>query len=185
MRKIFIRFSVAIVTFVSGVVLTGVFGSVSFSVASLEPVEINDVTVQLNETKQALTFKSKCGIACGNDVTYTCFEAHDGAIIGSTLIYGMRSETSVFKRFQREIRKADRIIENGPYLDYWKRKLGERAIIEKNSNFLIIKYSKNSSKYDNSYHMLIREAPSRQHAIEFDDQEESLSRSFYVNRLKP
>lgn len=186
MKKYIFRFGIALFTFGIGVGLVSFCFFNFFSYNPLTENEINKNLVQVQQTNQ-----NRAIIACGMDsfgesVSHTLSTLPDGTELNSTLITSLKSEKSARKRFIHEMKTATRIIEVSPYLDYWKRPLGEKAFVESGGKVIIIKYWKNPSYINkNGYYMKIVETLSLQHARTIDEEQESLERSVIINKLNP
>jgi hypothetical protein len=196
MKKYLSRFGIALLTFGIGVILVSSWFINFFLYKPLGIDEAKIASIQLQKNKenkenQTLSFQQTGSIACGwdsfkNQASWTSYTASDGMQIYSELIYDLKSEKSARKRFNQEIKKAAKILEISPYLDYWKRQMGEKAIVESDGKFSMIKYFKVSSEYSGeTFSVTVLESSSLKHLTIFDEQRESLARSFIVNKLKP
>ncbi len=188
MKKYFFRFAIALLAFSIG--LASSRGIDFFLYKFLLGPEIKEDLVQVQQPKENQEIKFQ-GTACGTDsfgnsFTNSFFVLPDGTTLSSMLITRLKSEKSARKRFNHELKTATRIIEVVPYLDYWKRKLGEKAFVESGGKVIIIKYWKNpSSINENEHYMSIIENQSLQEARNTDEEAESFERSLIVNKLKP
>jgi len=191
MKKNLFYFSVAATTFVIGIIFFGLWLNNFFLPKSPEPNETNKNLIQveqIKETKQ-LSIDSNPGvIACGRDsfgnaASFSSYTTSDGTTVKSTLVYGLKSEEKARKRLRQEIKNAVKIIELSPYLNYWQRKIGEKAIAKFNDRFVLVKYQKEVSEYSEGFQVSIIETSTLQQAIDIDKEQESFANSLIVNKL--
>lgn len=133
----------------------------------------------------ALTFGGKGDVACGFDAdgtpaSWTSYNASDGTIIDSTLLL-FDTDSKARKKFKALKSSTSRIVEEGPYFNYWKVRIGERLLFEKNKEFTLVTYVQGEKSFD----VTILTSSSLDHLREFDKQLESLRTSAEVNQLNP
>lgn len=188
MKKYLLRLGLAAITFSIGACAASTW-LIDFFYNPVESDEIREILFPYKKPQrnfppkedQSFTFTHTGGIACGfdffgNRTSQTSYTASDGTVISSTSIY-LKSEKSALKRFQQFQKKAEKIIETAPYLDYWKRKIGEKVIIENEGEVSLITLSGSS--------LTILTSNSLIHVKTFNEQQESLERSLVINKLKP
>ena len=190
MKKYFFRFGIALLTFGIGNSLLSPLPINLFLYKPFAEDKIKKDSVEQilqAELSRSLTFEQTHGMSCGNHPSSKLiYKASDGAEILSTSIHNLKSEKQARKKFQQYIKNASKIIEVSPYLDYWKRKLGEKAVIESGGKVLIIKYyPKDSPSLKENFYITILETPTLRHVLAFEEQEESFYRSLIINKLKP
>ena len=191
MSKNIFYFSVAATTFIIGIIFCGLWLNDLFLPRSPEPNETNKNLIQveqIKETKQLSKNSNPGVIACGRDpfgnaASFSSYTTSDGTTVKSTLVYGLKSEEKARKRLRQEIKNAVKIIELSPYLNYWQRKIGEKAIAKFNDRFVLVKYQKEASEYGESFQVSIIETSTLQQAVEIDKERESFANSLLINKL--
>lgn len=186
MRKYFQRFAILILTFLIGVGITSYFYSTLYEALP----DSNEPALQLQgEEKhkvQKLTFQSGPIIDPAYPVQWwpTDFIASDGEGI-SCRSRNVKSEKSALTIFEREIKNTGKVLEIFPYLDYWNKKVGEKAFVESGGKVYIIEYYEIWWETEESYDLEVIETPSLRHALAFEDWKESSERGLVTRQLKP
>lgn len=191
MKKNIFYFSVAATTFAIGIIFFGLWLNNFFLPESLEMNETNENLIkveQIKDSKQSQTDSKPGIIACGRDsfgnaASFSSYTTSDGTKLSSTLVYGLKSEHKAKKRLGQAIKNAVKIIELSPNLDYWQRKIGEKAIAQFNDRFVLVKYKKEVSKYSEDFQVSIIETSTLQQAIDIDKEQQSFANSLIVNKL--
>jgi len=191
-KKNIFYFSVAATTFIIGIIFFGLWLNNFFLPKTLEANETNKNLIQVEQIKDSkeLPLDSNPGvIACGRDsfgnpASFSSYTTSDGTAVNSTLVHGLKSEKKARKRLRQAIKNAVKIIELSPYVDYWQRKIGEKAIAQFNDRFVLVKYKKEVSKYSEDFQVSIIETSTLQQAIDIDKEQESFANSLIVNKLK-
>jgi len=189
MRRRLLHIAFGISTFVVG----SLFALITLSglesvLPSSDAVAIVDVENEKEVEGESLTFEDFGGIACGFDgktpASWTSVRASDGVVIRSTLLL-FESESAAEKKFKKFASAADRVLESGPYTNYWNVKIGERLLVQKGSEFTLVTYSSFKDSSTTTFNLRVLSAKSLDHLREFDRQGESLRRGFQINRLNP
>ncbi len=191
MKKNIFYFSVAATTFVIGIIFFGLWLNSFFLPKLPEINETNKNFIQVEQIKgsKQLSIDFNRGvIACGRDAfgnaaSFSSYTTSGGTTVNSTLVYGLKSEKKARKRLRQEVKNAVKVIELSPYLDYWQRKIGEKAIAQFNDRFVLVKYKKETSEYSEDFQVSIIETSTLQQAIDIDKEQESFANSLIVNKL--
>ena len=191
MKKNIFYFLVATTTFVIGIIFFGLWLNNFFLPKLPETDETNKKLIQveqIKDSKQLSIDSNPSIIACGRDsfgnaASFSSYTTSDGTTVKSTLVYGLKSEEKARKRLRQEIKNAVKIIELSPYLNYWKRKIGEKAIAKFNDRFVLVKYHKEVSEYREGFQVSIIETSTLQQAIDIDKEQEYFANNLIVNKL--
>ncbi len=81
------------------------------------------------------------------------------------------------------IKNAVKVIELSPNLDYWQRKIGEKAIAQLKDGFVLVKYQRDSAD-DEDYQVSIIETATLEQALKIDKDQKAFANSLIVNKLK-
>lgn len=192
MKKYFLRFAIAFLTFAVGIGFAASWFSDFFFYKPLANTEAREDSIKAKQTEgnQELTFES-IGIidivwtGRGEPPPYlTIYKASDKTEVRSES-RDFKTEKSARKRFNQEIDKADKIIELSPCINYWNRQIGEKAFVESGKKVFILKYTKVWAEKKESYKMTIDKTPSLRHAVAFEKWDECSKRGLVLNQLKP
>lgn len=192
MKKHIFYFSVAAAAFTVGIIFSGFWLINSFLLKSIDSGEMdkNSIKVErIESNEQPLEISRPSVTACGKDnfgnaASFSSYTTSDGTSVRSTLVYGLKSEKAARKRLRQEIKSAAKIIELSPNLDYWQKKIGEKAIAQFKNKFVLVKYNKESSKYSEGFQVSIIETSTLQQAIDIDKEQISFANSVFVNKSK-
>lgn len=190
MKKHIFYFSVAAAAFAVGIIFSGFWLINFFLLKSIDSSETGNNFTQverIESSEQPLKISRPSVIACGKDsfgnaASFSSYTTSDGASVNSTLVYGLKSEKAVRKRLRQETKNAVKIIELSPNLDYWQRKIGEKAIAQFKDKFVLVKYHKEASKYSEGFQVSIIETSTLQQAIDIDKEQVSSANSLIVNK---
>ena len=180
MSKYLLRGALALLTFIVGLSFVALLFSDLFRPRPIaEPAVISTTDQGTPTTDQNLSFQPWGPIADGSDfsgpASFTSFKASDGEILDATLIYGISNENIARKRFRFEIRHSSKVIEQSDF----------RAIIVKDARFGLVEWGKNPGDSDHGFSVLIINAPSLKHLIDFERQEKAFATSLRIDRFQP
>lgn len=190
MRTRPIHILVGITTFLVGSVFALVtLSSIEGTLPSIDAVAAPDSEQKKEVEISSLTFEEVGVIACGSDgearASWSSVRASDGLMVSSTLLL-FETRSAAEKRLKKFASKSDKVLESGPYTNYWNVKIGERLLLQKGREFTLVTYS--PVKYSAStetFNLRVLSSESLDHLREFDRQRESLRRSLQINRLNP
>jgi hypothetical protein len=176
---------VGITTFLVGSVSALItLSSLEGRLPAIDAVTFPDFAYKKEVEISSLTFDEVGVIACGLEgrtrASSSSFRSSDGVVIDSTLLL-FKTETAAKKKLKSLSANADRVIESGPYTNYWNVKLGERLLIETGGSYTLVTFTPAKT----SFNVSTLTSQSLEHLVEFDRQSESLRRSFEINRLNP
>ena len=115
-----------------------------------------------------------------NRASFETFEASDGKPVISSFLYDFGSRKSAVQRFKTELKQSTEIIDRSSDLNYWGRKVGERAVVKKGEEFLLITLADESPEGNS---ISIVQSPTLRHVLDFEKQRKSQINSSILNRL--